>query len=70
MREDQHQHIAGEATGVYANNNCPIPTGMGKYIPVLTNHEITGEVLIEISDKTILGLVLPEIVFNFEERTD
>ena len=48
--------------------NCSIPTEMGKYIPVLTNREITGEVLIEISDKTIPGLVLPEIVYNIKKK--
>ena len=42
--------------------------GMGKYIQVHTNHEITEEVLIEISDKTILGLVLPEIVYNIKKK--
>ena len=44
-----------EATGVYANENCSIPMGIGKYIPVQTNHEITGEVLTEVDDKTIPG---------------
>ena len=43
-----------EAMGVYANDNCSISAGMGKYIPVKKNREITGEVLIEISDKTTL----------------
>ena len=33
-----------------------------------TNCEITGEVLIEISDKTIPGLVLPEIVYNIKKK--
>ena len=33
-------------------------------IPMQTNRGVTGEVLIEISDKTIPGLVLPEIVYN------
>ena len=42
-----------KAMGVYAKDNCSIPMELGKYIPVQTNHEITGEVLIEISDKTI-----------------
>ena len=42
---------------------------MGKYIPVQTNHEITGEVLIKISDKTIPGLVLSEIVFNVKKKS-
>ena len=41
---------------------------MGKYIPVQTNGKFTGEVLIEISDKTIPGLVLPEIVYNMEKK--
>ena len=36
-----------EAVGVYAKDNCSIPVGMGKYIPVQTNREITGEVLTE-----------------------
>ena len=35
-----------EAAGVYAEEDCLIPTGLGKYIPVQTNREITGEVLI------------------------
>ena len=39
--------------GVYAKDDCSIPAGMGKYIPVQTYQEITGDVLIEISDKTI-----------------
>ena len=41
---------------------------MGKYIPVQTNGKFTGEVLIEISDKTIPGLVLPEIVYNIKKK--
>ena len=41
--------------------------GMGKYIPGQTNNEIIGEVLIEISDKTIPWLVLPEIVYNIKK---
>ena len=41
---------------------------MGKYIPVQTNREITGEVLIEFSDKTTPGLVLPEIVYNIKKK--
>ena len=40
---------------------------MGKYIPGQTNNEIIGEVLIEISDKTIPWLVLPEIVYNIKK---
>ena len=41
---------------------------MGKYIVVQTNQKITGEVLIEIIDKTIPGLVLPEIVYNIKKK--
>ena len=54
--------------GVYAKDNCSVPVGMGKYIPVQTNNEIKGEVLIKISDKTILGLVLPEIFYNIKKK--
>ena len=57
-----------EVTGVYAKEDCSIPAVMGKYIPVQTNCEITGEVLIKISDKTITGLVPPEFVFNKKNR--
>ena len=35
-----------ENVGVYAKEECSIPTGMGKHIPVQTNLEITGDVLI------------------------
>ena len=51
-----------EAKGVYAKEDCSIPAGMWKYILVQRNREITGEVLIEIGDKTIPRLVHPEIV--------
>ena len=51
-----------EAVGVYAQNECSILAGLGKFIPLQTNHGVTGDVLIEISDKTMPGLVLPEIV--------
>ena len=37
---------------------------MGKYIPVQTNRGVTGDVLIKLSDKTVPGLVLPEIVYK------
>ena len=56
-----------EAAEVYAKEDCLIPMGMGKYIPVQTNHDITGEVLIVISDNTIPGLVLPEVVYNIKK---
>ena len=39
-----------------------------KYIPVQMNGEITGDVLIEISDNTVTGLIPPEIVFKFIDR--
>ena len=52
--------------GVYAKDN--IPPEMGKYIPVQTNCEIKGKVLIKISDKTIPGLVLPENVYNIKKK--
>ena len=51
-----------EAIGVYAQEECSFPAGMGKYIPVQTNRGVTGDVLIEIEDKTMPGLQLPEIV--------
>ena len=41
---------------------------MPKYIPVQTNHEIKGDVLIEISDNTVTGLILPEIVYNVKKK--
>ena len=47
---------------------CFIPTEMGKYIPVQTNCGITGDVLIEISNKTMNGLILPEIVYNIKKK--
>ena len=53
---------------MYAKEDYLIPEGMGKYFPVQTNHEITGEVLIEINDKTIPGLVLPEVVYNIKKK--
>ena len=57
-----------ETTGVYAKEDCSIPTGMGKYIPVQINCEITRDILIEISDKTIPGLVLHAIVHNIRKK--
>ena len=41
---------------------------MGKYIPVQTNRGITGDVLIEISDNTMTGLIPPEIVYNVKKK--
>ena len=43
-------------------------TGMGKYIPVQTNFKIQGDVLVEIRDKTMTGLILPEIVYNVKKK--
>ena len=42
-----------ENVRVNAKEQCSIPAGMGKYIPVQTNREIKGDVLVEISDKNI-----------------
>ena len=41
---------------------------MGKYIPVQTNREIQGDVLVEIRDKTVMGLILPEIVYSVKKK--
>ena len=57
-----------ESIGVYAKENCSIPAGMGKYIPVQTSQEIQGDVLVETSDNTVTGLILPEIVYNVKRK--
>ena len=41
---------------------------MGKYIPAQTNLGVTRDSLIEISDKTIPGLLLLEIVHNVKKK--
>ena len=41
---------------------------MGKFISVQTNREITGDVLIEISNITVTGLILLEIVYNDKKK--
>ena len=41
---------------------------MGKYIPMQTNLGVTEDFLIEISDKMVPGLVLPEIVYNVKKK--
>ena len=41
---------------------------MGKYIPVQMNRGVTGNVLIEIGDKTVPGLILSEIVYNVKKK--
>ena len=53
---------------MYAQEKCFISAGMGKFIPVQTNLGVKGEVLIEISDKTEPGLVLPEIIYNVKKK--
>ena len=40
---------------------------MGKYVPVQTNREIQGDVLVEISDKNVTE-ILPEIVYNVKRK--
>ena len=57
-----------ENVGVYAKEQCSIPAGMGKYIPVQTNCEIQEDVLVEINDKTVTGLILPEIFYNVKKK--
>ena len=57
-----------EAEGVYKQGECPITAGMGKYIHVETIRRVKGDVLIEIGDKTMLGLILPEIVYNVKKK--
>ena len=41
---------------------------MGKYIPVQRNNGIKGDLLIEISDNTLTGLILLEIVYNVKKK--
>ena len=41
---------------------------MGNYIHVHTNCGIIGDVLIEISDKTVTGLLVLEIVYNVKKK--
>ena len=57
-----------EDVGVYSQEECSIPAGMGKYIPVQINRGITGYVLIEISNKTVTGLILLETVYNVKKK--
>ena len=57
-----------EGVRVYAKYDYSIPVGMGKYIPVQMNCKITIEVLIMINEKTISGLILPEIVYNVKKK--
>ena len=57
-----------ENVRVYAKEQCSIQVGMGKNIPVQTNGEIKGDFLVKISDKTVTGLILPEIVYNVKKK--
>ena len=41
---------------------------MGKYIPVQTNQEIHGDVKVETIDRTVTGLILPEIVYRVKRK--
>ena len=60
--------VVEESVGVYAKEQCSIPAGMGKHIPVQTNLEIQGDVLVERSNITMTGLKLPEIVYNLKTK--
>ena len=62
------QSKSKESIGVYTKENCSIPAGMGKYIPVQTSKEIQGDVLIKTSDNTVTGLILLEIVYNIKRK--
>ena len=50
-----------------AQDKCSMPAGMGKYIPVQKNCGVTGDVLIEISDKAVPEIVLPETVYHVKK---
>ena len=62
------QEMSEEVVKIYAKETCWVPAGMGKYIPMQTGCEIKEEVLIEASDKTIPGLVLPDIVYSVKKK--
>ena len=57
-----------EDIGVFAQEECSISAEMRKYIPVQTNHGITGDVLSEISVETLTRLILPEIVYFVNKK--
>ena len=59
--------LAGNV-GVYAKEQCSIPAGTGKYIPVQTNQEIYEDVLIEANNKTATGFILSEIIYNARKK--
>ena len=51
-----------ENVGAYPKEQCSIPAGTGKYIPVQTSQEIHGNVLVEATNRTVTGLILPEMM--------
>ena len=56
-----------ENVGVYAKEKCLIPAGMGKYLPVQTNRDNQGDVLLEIRDKTRDSNILDQSFRNGNE---
>ena len=44
-----------EVVEVYTQEECSIPSEMGKYIPEQINHGVIGDILIDISDQTVPG---------------
>ena len=56
-REDKHQYIKGEdrrGSRSVCKGGCML--AWGNTFPVQTNGEITGEVLIEVDDETMMNL--------------
>ena len=53
---------------MYAKEQCSIPAGMGKYILVQANQEIQGNFLVKTTERTVTGLILPEIVYNIRKK--
>ena len=71
--KDQHQYGTGEVRrgcgSICKKILVQFPQGReSTYSPVQTSHEIKGEVLIKISDKTIPGLVLPDVVYDIKKK--
>ena len=62
------QGMLEEVIGVYTKDECSIPSEMGKYILVQTSQDIKDKVLIKASDKTVSGLVSPEIVYGVKKK--
>ena len=60
--------VAEEGVGVYAKEHCSIPAEMGKYIQVQINQDIQGDVLVEVNDRTVMGLILLEIVYRVKKK--